>query len=516
MAAQPPGRGALWHKLRPYTFSVAVTALSTFVGSLMFGRFALADLIMVYLLGVVFVSTRAGLRASIAAAAMSILAFDFFFVPPYLTLAVADLSHVITFGVMFVVAVVIGGLTDRLRQQREAARIREQRTSALYAMSRELGVPRDPAELALVASRHLHEVFGSRTAILLADDDGALRAQTVGPHAFEPNGRDQKAIERVQRDHRAAGRWTDALPDSAGTYVPLSGPHGFLGVLGVLPPEVSHPLDPEQKDLLEAFARLTASALERSVLAERAQRAQVEVEAERLRSNLLSSVSHDLRTPLATIEGAATTILQARHKLNDRALSDLTGSIVDETRRLARLVRNLLDMTRLEAGGLTLKRESEAIEEIIGATLTRLAKQLEGRPVRTRVPDDLPLVPMDPVLIEQVLTNLLENAVRYTPDGTAIDITARVDDRALVVEVADQGPGLPPGMEQRVFDKFTRGQPGSGELSVGLGLTICRSIMTAHGGTITAMNRAGGGAIFRFSLPLPENPARLDEAPNLP
>jgi two-component system sensor histidine kinase KdpD len=497
-----PGRPI---QFKPYVSSAAVTALSTFVASFMFGHFALADLIMVYLLGVVLVSTRFGLRASIAAAAMSVLAFDFFFVPPYLTFAVADTSHVITFGVMFVVAVVIGGLSDRLRQQREAATLREHRTSALYALSRELGSPRDRDDLCRVAAQHFAQAFHCNVAIFLAQIDGKLGEPWRGPHAFEPSPREENVARWVWSHHRTAGRGTDTSSDADAFYLPLAGSREFVGVLGALPSDASSLFDEDQENLLETFARLTASALERAMLADQAQRAELAMEAERLRSNLLSSVSHDLRTPLSPIEGAATTILQTKDRLTEEARSELTRAIVDEARRLGRLVRNLLDMTRLESGEIRLQRQPEAIEEIIGATLTRLEKQLSGRPIRTKVPDDLPLVSLDIVSIGQVLTNLLENAIRYTPDGTPIDVSARTEDDSVVVEVADSGPGLPEGAEQQVFEKFFRGDRQAKDGSVGLGLTICRSIVAAHGGRIWAENRPTGGTLFGFSLPLRGN-----------
>ncbi len=233
------------------------------------------------------------------------------------------------------------------------------------------------------------------------------------------------------------------------------------------------------------------------------------METERLRSSLLSAVSHDLRTPLSVVTGAASTLLESDESLEGPVRRELLGSILAEAERLNRLVANLLDMTRLEAGALKLHKEWQPLEEVIGAAIARLRRQLEGRPIAARLPADLPLAPMDELLMQQVLVNLLENAAKYTPAGSPIEITARAEDDRLVVEVADRGPGLPPADLERVFDKFFRGSGVSGRPGAGLGLTICRGIVELHGGKIAAENRSGGGAVFRFTLPLGSPPATV-------
>jgi two-component system, OmpR family, sensor histidine kinase KdpD len=267
-------------------------------------------------------------------------------------------------------------------------------------------------------------------------------------------------------------------------------------------PEAGHELDtPERLHQLETFAAQTALALERARLAEDAQAAQVRIETERLRNSLLSSVSHDLRTPLATITGAVSTILDAEGRLDARTQRELLESVHGEAERLNRLVQNLLEMTRLESGALQLHRELHPPEEVIGAALSRLASRLANRRVTTRVPPDLPLVAMDDVLVEQVLVNLLDNALKYTPPGSPLEIVSTATDETLTIEVTDHGPGLPPGEEERVFDKFHRGEP-VGARGAGLGLAICRGIVRAHGGRIWAQNVPGGGVSFLFTLPI--------------
>jgi len=494
-----------------YGCSVAAVAVCTGLAWVMFPLFALSNLIMAYLLGVVVVSTRWGRGPSILASVLSVAAFDFFFVPPYYTFAVTDTQYFVTFGVMLVVALVISGLAVRIRAQAEAARERERRIAALYAMSRELASTRGVHDLLDVAVRHIAEVFRTRVVVLLPQPGGRLAVEAALSAQF-PLDSNELAVGQWAYDHgQIAGRGTDTLPGATGLYLPLTGSRGTVGVLG-LRPEQPHALQsPEQLHLLETFAGQTALAIERAHLAEEAQQAQVRAETERLRNSLLSSVSHDLRTPLASITGAASTLLESGAKLDDRTRQDLLESLHEEAERLNRLVQNLLEMTRLESGALQLQREWHPLEEIVGAALGRFGKRLQDRPVTTKVPADLPLVPIDDVLIEQVLINLVDNALKYTPARSPIEISASSIEGAVLVEVADRGPGLPPGDEKRIFDKFYR----SGTQAVrgaGLGLAICAGIVEAHGGRIWAENRPGGGVTFRFSLPVKDTPPPMPSA----
>jgi two-component system sensor histidine kinase KdpD len=276
-------------------------------------------------------------------------------------------------------------------------------------------------------------------------------------------------------------------------------------VLGVKPSE-PHAFDnPEQLHLLETFANQTALAIERAALADEAQASQVRMETERLRNSLLSSVSHDLRTPLATITGAATTILESGARLDQRTQQELLESVRDEAERLNRLVQNLLEMTRIESGAIQLHKDWHPIEEVVGAALGRLAKSLGTRRVTVSIPPDLPLVRIDDVLIEQVFVNLLDNAVKYTPPDSAIRIIVTATDQSVTAEVADHGPGLPKGQEALVFEKFYRAAP-EGRRGAGLGLAICRGVVLAHGGRIWAHNLPEGGVAFLFTLPLTDAP----------
>jgi two-component system sensor histidine kinase KdpD len=432
---------------------------------------------------------------------LSVAVFDFCFVPPYLTFVVADTKYLLTFGVMLVVGLVVSSLTERVRQQARAAQAREQRTSALYGLTRELAGSADDVEIARVAARHIEAGFGCRAAILLPDRTGRLARSSTGPGGFELDDREHSVAAWAFEHSEPAGHSTTTLPAARALYVPLRSSSQTVGVLGILPASSRRLEDSEPRQLLDAFGHQTAMALERTRLAEQARAAHLRAEREELYSSLLSSVSHDLRTPLAAITGAASTLLE--HEAGTLAVRrDLLQTIFEEADRLNRLVTNLLDMTRLESGSLDVRKEWTPLEEVIGTALNHLDEVLRGRAIHVRLPDDLPLIPLDGSLMVQVFLNLLENAAKYTPAMSPIEIAARADDDDVVVDVADRGPGFPPGSEDRIFDKFFRAPDAGRATGTGLGLAICRGIVVAHGGTIAAENRVGGGAVFRIKLPL--------------
>jgi two-component system sensor histidine kinase KdpD len=483
-----------------YGLAAAMVAFCTGIAWGIFPHVGLSNLIMVYLLGVVAVATRTGRGPTVLASVLSVAVFDFFFVPPYLSFAVSDAEYLITFTVMLIVALVISGLTVRIRAQADAARQRERRIAALYAMSRELAGTRGVASLLEIALRHVGEVFAGQMAILLPEESGRLRVRHARPPEL-PMDASEVAVAQWVLDHRErAGLGTATLPGARALYLPLLASQGAVGVLGMRPANPRALEGPESLHQLETFASQTALAIERAQLAEKAQRAEVQAEGERLRNALLSSVSHDLRTPLATIIGASSGLVEEGDDLDPATRRDLARSIQQEAERLDRLVDNLLEMTRLESGAVAIRKEPQPLDGILGAALKRLEGPLRDRPLEIRLPPDLPLVPIDAQLIEQLFLNLLDNAVRYTPPGSPIDIQASVLPSTVVVELADRGPGFGPGEEKRIFDKFYRGRP-AGVHGVGLGLAICRAIVEAHGGAISAANRPGGGALFRFTLP---------------
>ncbi|HEY3821448.1 MAG TPA: sensor histidine kinase KdpD [Polyangiaceae bacterium] len=481
--------------------AIVVTTLCTLIGWYGFGQDQLADVVMVYLLGVIVVSMRYGYVPSLLAAVLGVVAFDFFFIPPYYSFSVSDLRHIVTFGVMFLVAVVVSHLTKRIRDQADSARRSERRAASLYSLSREVGLAPSRDLLLAAAERHLREVFGVRVAVLLPGPDGMLDAAFAEPGTLDDGQKDKGVAEWAWLHQRPAGAGTDTLPSARALFVPLKSARGRVGVLALYPSAETRLGDPEDRQLLDTFAGLIGSALERTQLADEARRAHLRAETEQLRNSLLSSVSHDLRTPLAVVTGATSSLLDEHGPRDEHVRRELLQTVHEEALRLNRLVRNLLDMTRLEAGALKVHEEMQPIEEVVGSALDRMDDRLRGRAVDTRIPADLPLVPFDSALIEQVLINLLENATKYTPAGTPIEVAARTLERFVEVEVNDRGPGVGPRDTERVFDKFYRAREGEGG-GVGLGLTICRGIVSAHGGRIWVEERAGGGASFRFRLPL--------------
>ncbi len=492
-------------RARAYTAAAAAVGVATGIAWLLFPVLAAANLVMAYLLAVVVIAARYGRGPSVFATFCSVAAFDVFFVPPYFTFAVADTQHLLTFGVMLVVGLVIGGLTVRVRQQADAARQREQQTAALYAMSRELAQTLAVPDLVAAAARHIHAVFGADVAVLLPSREGAL--QVSGPAGFTVADNDRELARWVLDHGERAGLGTATSGAARAVYLPLLGHRAPLGVVAVQP-ALGRALSEDTMRQLDAFVTQTALALERARLADEAQDARVRAEGERLRSSLLASVSHDLRTPLAAITGAATTMLDPSAQLTEPTRHELLESVRHEAERLNRLVQNLLEMTRLEAGAVHLRREWHPLEEVVGAALGRLATALGRRRVAVTIPRDLPLVAIDDVLIEQVFVNLLDNAVKYTPPGSPIRIVVTSSHPNVFVEIADGGPGLPRGDEDKVFDKFYRVAPG-GPRGAGLGLAVCRGIVEAHGGRIWAQNLPGSGVAFFFTLPLAESPPTM-------
>lgn len=489
-----------------YAAGVVVVAAATLLSWFAFGRSELADVVMVMLFGIVLVAVRFGYGPSLLATVLTILAFDFFFIPPSLTFAVSDLRHFATFAVMFVVAVVISNLTKRIRDQADNARERERRTASLYAVTREVGLAQSRDALLDAAARHLREVFLARIAVLLPREDGALELALADDGTFVASDKDLGVAEWVWTNQKRAGLGTDTLPSSGALVVPLRGSRGRVGVLALVPSPGARLEDPDERQLLETFAGVVGSALERTDLAEEARRAHLRVETEQLRNALLSSVSHDLRTPLGVVTGATSALLDEDAPKDEATRRELIQTAHEEALRLSRLVRNLLDMTRLEAGALKVKEGPLSVEELVGSALGRTSDRLAGRDVQTNVPPHL-LAACDSALVEQVLINLLENATKYSPAGSEIEVAARANGAMIEIDVSDRGPGIPAADADRVFEKFYRVHQSEGG-GVGLGLAICRGIVEAHGGTIRVLPRVAGGATFRFTLPAA--PASVD------
>jgi len=489
-----------------YWTALLISALCTVLAAFMYPYFELTNLVMVYLLGATIAALRLGRGPASVTAVVNVGAFDFCFVPPRNTFAVSDFQYVVTFAVMLIVALIIASLVASVRAQSRVAGARERRTALLYAMSRELVATRTLDNLARVAVRHVAETFGSLAVVLLpGSPTGQLVHPRGAPLAGSLQGADLSVAQWVFSHGRPAGLGTDTLPAATAQYLPLVGTSRTFGVLAVRPSQRRRLLLPEQQHLLETFAGQIALAIERAHLAEDAEVARVAAETESLRNTLLGSISHDLRTPLAVIAGASSALNDPKIAMDAATRSRLTASIEDKAKEMSELISNVLDLMRFEAGEVKLRREWQTIDDLVGTVLGRMTDVLSGYTVEVKLASDLPAVAVDGPLITQVLTNLIDNATKHTQAGSTIRIGATAEDRILRVTVDDNGPGLPPGDPELLFAKFQRGRDESNAGGAGLGLAICRAIINAHGGRITAAQRPEGGAHFEFTLPTAES-----------
>jgi two-component system sensor histidine kinase KdpD len=502
---KPRARGSRMPAVGHFISGAVLVVLVTLVNIFMGPHFELADVVMLYVLGILLVASRFGRWPSLASSVMSVLALDFFFMPPRYSFAVGNFKHLATFGVMLLLGLMIGNLTERIRSQARLARNREDRIRALFRLSGELTRSSGSSAMAQSAIRNVATHFQSRVWIFLPGPGGRL-THSQGKDQ-DPVGQDELGVAQwVYDHHEPAGMGTDTLPGAKALYLPLKGAHELIGVMGIQPTEAPVRMEPDQRHLLEAFVNQTAVALERAILAERNRESMRQVDREQLRNALLSSVSHDLRTPLGGITGAASTLLDDQGALPETARRDLLETIHEESNRLQRLVTNLLDVTRLESGVVDLVKEWVTLEEVVGSSLARMAATLGKRPVTVSLPANLPLVQADAVLLGQVVVNLVENADKFSPPGLPIEIKAWATERTITLSVTDHGPGIPEGQEERIFEKLVRFPQGEPRPGAGLGLAICKGVVQAHGGKILASNRAAGGAQFMVSLPLGQAP----------
>jgi two-component system sensor histidine kinase KdpD len=496
------------YRWREFAYALAIIAGCTQLAWLAdVGGLAEANVVMMYFAGVALVAARLGRGPAIAASIVSVLLFDYFFVPPRLTFAVGDSEYLITFAVMLGIGLVISELTSRLKSQLQASQQQERRTAQLYRMTRQLSELSGTEFLLRTAGRQLREIFDAEVVLFLTEPAGSLALRFGEQTSVAAQPINSIVAQWVTQNGKEAGAGTDTLPNATAFFVPLVGSQRAVGALGVRPNDSSRFLDPDQRRLLESCASLIALAIERDESVLDAHHSQMRIEAEQLRNSLLSSVSHDLRTPLSTIAGAAGSLLERAHE-EDR---EFLQTIVDESRRLERLVENLLDMARLDAGTVKLNRQWHVLEEVVGVALAAVKRETVGHELHVAIPQDFPLLWIDAFLFEQVLVNLLENATRYSGPQSRIEISAMSSRKSAEIRVADNGPGVPPGSEISIFDKFFRGSTiaPDGRRGVGLGLAICRAIVEAHGGTISVVNRGAGGAEFRIVLPCEEPPPRI-------
>ncbi len=503
-----PSELAGWRPHPPwqrYAQAVLLVFLGSLLGSVVHRFLAPTNLVMIYLLAVVVAALYLGRGPAVAAAVLSVLVFDFFFVPPYLTLVVADAEYLLTFLGLLIVGLLLSDLTARVQEQVEATRRRERETGTLYTLSRDLAVAVDLESVVQAVEANAGETLGREVAVLLpsAKDGRTLDLYSHSPGAMLDEH--EMAVAAWAFEHsQPAGRGTDTLPDARLRYLPLSTARGKVGVLGVWPTEAGRYLKPEQRRLLEAFASLAAVAIERVHLAEAAGQVHILEATEKLQSALLNSISHDLRTPLVSITGALSTLQEDDVRLDTEARRILVDTAAEEAGRLNRLVGNLLDMTRLEAGAIKVKREPRDVQDVIGAALYQVRERLGDRPVEIDIPANLPLVPLDFVLVVHVLVNLIDNALKYSPPESPIQIRTRPLDGEVAIEVADQGVGIPAEDLDRVFQKFYRVQRPDNVTGTGLGLSISKGLVEAHGGRIWAQSRPNGGTIITVALRLSE------------
>lgn len=492
---------------RRYLAAIGASLATALVALPLLPLLDVANVGMLFLLTVVLVAIRLGRGPAIAATLVGFCALVL--AAPRRQYDVSEFKYTVALAVMLAVGWITARLTSDLREQAQAAIGREARTRALYEFARALSVALQTEQVFEITRRFLARSFDARAAILLPDDAGRLRWPEPGCEADERapvlSVLDMAAAQWTF-DHAApAGAGTSTLPSNPYLYLPLLAPMRSRGVLAVRVPDVAALLVPERRELLDAFAALAAIALERVHYVDVAQDAVVRMEGERLRNSLLAALSHDLRTPLTGLVGLSESLTLSRPPLA-AAQMELAHALRDEARRMSTLVANLLDMARIQSGGVKLNLQWQVVEETIGSALHACRWQLGARTVGTRIPRGLPLVRFDATLLERVLCNLLENAGKYTPPHATVTVAACADDGWLRVTVADDGPGLPAGREDALFEKFVRGQQESNIAGVGLGLAICRAIVEAHGGGMRAWNLLDAGACFELSLPLGEPP----------
>lgn len=496
----------LQHSWQRYLWSVILVGVTSLLSVPVHRFVSPSNLVMLYLAAVVIAAIYLGRGPAALTAVLGVLAFDFFFVQPRLSFTVANTEYLLTFLGLLVVGLIISTLAARSREQAEAARRREAQAVALYELSRDLASASELDDILHVVVRHVGETFGREAGILLAAGE-TLQARSLSP-GFALDEDASAVAAWAFKQGQPAGRGTDILADAAVRFMPLKTARGVIGVLGVKPIDPDAYLSSEQRRLLEVFASQAALAVERAELAEQARQAQLARAAEELQRALLNSVSHDLRTPLVSITGTLSSLEEDGACQDDPAQRILITMAREEAERLNGLVGNLLDMTRIEAGALRTTEEPCDIQEVINAALDRLGSRLASRAVSVDAAELL--APMDFVLMAQVLVNLLDNAIKYSPPATPIDVTARFVDGTVEIAVLDRGYGVPPDDLARIFDKFYRVQPLTGASGTGLGLAICKGIVEAHHGRIWAENRPGGGTIITVALPQ-EPPASTAE-----
>jgi two-component system, OmpR family, sensor histidine kinase KdpD len=487
-----------------YLLSTLIVALTTLLAVPLHYVIQPTNLAILYLLDVLVIAVYLGRGPSILGSLLGVLSFDYFFVNPRFSLDVTDTQYLITFFGLLAVGLVISNLTALLHDQVENTTKREAQTAALYNLSRDLTTAIGLEKISKVIIGHISQNLSRDVAILLPDGEQlTIRASSSN---FEMTDDEVAAAHWSFSHDTETGRGTDTHSNCQGRFFPLRTSLGVVGVMGVKPVDATSYLTPNQHHLMEGFASLAALAIERGQLAEAAGKAQLLSATERLQTALLNSISHDLRTPLVSITGVLSSLKEAENQemagLDSATRMELIDTALGESERLNRLVGNLLDMTRLEAGALQIKREPCDFQDLIGTALGQRKKQMQGRTIVTQIQEDLPLVPADYVLLTQVLLNLLDNAIKYSPAESPIEVHAWVESNGVNIRVGDRGYGVPAEDLERIFGKFYRVQRKDSPAGTGLGLSICRGIVEAHKGKIWAADRPGSGLDVTLRIPL--------------
>ena len=498
-------------RIEPYLGSAGAVAVALGIGLLLKHFIAVQSISLVFLTAILASAIAWGLWPSLFAAIASMLAYNFFFLPPLYTFTVGDPENVLALFFFLIVALIVSNLTARTRTQVVTARLRAKTTAELYAFSRKVAGIGALDDLLWATAHQITSMLNVRTVLLmpLKDREG-LEVASGYPPEDQLDDADMAAARWSWEHNRPAGRGADTLPGAKRLFLPLRTDSGPVGVLGIDRDAPGPLLTPDDRRLLDALCDQAAVAIERISLAKGLDEARVLAETERLRAALLTSISHDLRTPLASILGTVSSLRSYPERYSPAEREDLLSTLQDEAERLNRFVSNLLDMTRLESGAIDLKLELIDVAEIVGSALQRAGNVLAGHRVEVNIEPHLPMLRLDAVLFEQVLFNLLDNAAKYSPIGSRIDIRASRDGELVEIEVVDEGPGIPPADLERIFDKFYRVQAQDRRhAGTGLGLAICRGFVEALGGWIVARNRRdGSGAVLTIRMPVvPEIPA---------
>jgi len=467
------------------------------------------NLLMIYLLTVVLVALRIGLKPAIAAVVLGGFIYNFLYVPPRFVFDFSDKVYLTTFFGLFITGAVISSLVTKVHERAEALQARELETASLYHLSRELAVAADTASILQAVVSNVEESLQTQIALFLPQ--GKQLEMAAASKDLLLDQRELDVPMQTFRDGRVSGQGIDPHAPAKLVYFPLPALSKTVGVMGVNIAGVSAFTPDQAYQLVEAFAAQTAMALERVNLSHQAEQAKIQQSRQKLERALLNSVSHDLRSPLATITGVLSSILEKGDRLPEQVRRELLENAKEEAARLNRFVGNLLDITRLEAREVVLKKVPCDVEDLIGCALAAIERLRMGTPVDVDLSPGLPMVAMDMVLMNQVLINLLDNALKYSPPKSMVGISARCADQNLVIHVTDSGPGVPENELKRIFEKFYRIPVPESVKGTGLGLSICKGIVEAHGGMIWADNKPGGGLIVTVEIPLEASYRDQDE-----